>query len=143
MTRWSKYSQMEGPWPRRPGPGFGGRGSCSCSCGDSRVPPRARCTDLHEPFRTDGIRGPSATVVGVCEAKLTLADASPPSIRQISSSASVAGEFALVAGSDWHDRCLTHRDFCENRLVDVKVRPDELVGGERQQLAEPQLLHAI
>src|SRR5260221_14601905 len=68
---------------------------------------------------------------------------SPWSIRQLGSSASVPGEFAPVADSDWHDRCLTHRDFCENRLVDVKVRPDELVGGERQQLAKPQFLHAI
>src|SRR5258708_21306377 len=43
-------------------------------------------------------------------------------------------EFAPVAASDWHDRCLTHRDFCENRLVDVKVRPHELVGREPHHL---------
>src|SRR5215813_14744913 len=91
----------------------------------------------------EGMRGPSANVVGVCEAKLILADASLSSIRQLGSSASVPGGCAPVAGSDWHDRCLTHRNFCEYRLVDVKVRPDELVGGERQQLAKPQFLHAI
>src|SRR5215469_2362035 len=89
------------------------------------------------------MRGPSANIVGVCEAKLILADASLSSIRQPGSSASIPWELAPAAGSDWHDRCLTHRDLCENRLVDVKVRPDELVGGERQQLAQPQFLHAI
>src|SRR5215472_15079287 len=89
------------------------------------------------------MRGPSANVVGVCETKLILADASLSSIRQLGSSTSVPREFAPVAGSDWHDRCLTRRDFCENRLVDVKVRPHELVRRERQQLAKPQFLHAI
>src|SRR5499427_10778311 len=85
----------------------------------------------------------SADVVRVCEAKLILADASLSSMRQLGSSASVPGEFAPVAGSDWHDRCVTHRDFCENRLVDVEVRPHELVGSERQPLAKRRLLHAI
>jgi high-affinity nickel-transport protein len=40
--------------------------------------------------------------------------ASLSSMRRLGSSASVPRGFAPVAGSDWHDRCLTHRDFCEN-----------------------------
>ena len=70
-----------------------------------------------------GDAGPSAAVVGVSEAKLLLADAPLSSIKQLGSSASVPLECAPVAGSDWHDRCVKHRDFCEHRLVDVKVRP--------------------
>src|SRR5258708_29017572 len=52
-------------------------------------------------------------------------------------------EFAPVSASDWHDRCLTHRDFCENRLVDLKVRPHQLVGWQRQHLAKRRFLPMI
>src|SRR5262249_55091002 len=88
-------------------------------------------------------RKPSATAVSGCEAKLLLADASLSSIRQLGSSASVPLECAPITDSDWHDQCVTHRDSCEHRLVDVEMRPHELVKSERQPLTKRHLHHAI
>src|SRR5215472_12666440 len=112
----------------------------TCSPRDPRVPPRARWTDLQESFlrlKTTVLpMTKNARPVGVMNGADSgtfgqrcrrLRGQTNPRRRvaivdqPLGSSASVPGEFAPVAGSDWHDRCVTHRDFCENRLVDVEV----------------------